>query len=118
MEMKAGDNAISSSQKSEDPDDLSPGLIKHVLDFETLPRAGPGHDDFEALRPAAGRAGRDVRDQEAPGTSVAAKAHDRQTHDHEGRCWGATGDPLRAGKSSAIFKAPEERAMRTRSSAG
>ena len=34
MEMKAGDGAIASSSMSADPDDLSPGLVKHVRDFE------------------------------------------------------------------------------------
>ena len=53
MEMKAGDNAISSIQKSEDPDDLSPGLIKHVLDFERFLKPGPGEaisKPFDLLR--------------------------------------------------------------------
>ena len=53
MEMKAGDNAISSGQKSEDPDDLSPGLIKHVLDFERFLTPGPGEaisKPFDLLR--------------------------------------------------------------------
>ena len=53
MEMKAGDNAISSIQKSEDPDDLSPGLIKHVLDFERFLAPSPGQKTskpFDLLR--------------------------------------------------------------------
>ena len=42
MEMKAGDAAIASSRLSADPDDLSPGLVKHVLDFERFLTPEPG----------------------------------------------------------------------------
>jgi hypothetical protein len=53
MEMKAGDGAITSSRKGEKPDDLSPGLVKHVLDFERFLTPEPGEKiskPFDLLR--------------------------------------------------------------------
>lgn len=42
MEMKAGDGALASPQLKKDSDELSPGLVKHVLDIERFltPDAG------------------------------------------------------------------------------
>lgn len=42
MEMKAGDGALASPQLKKDSDELSPGLVKHVLDIERFltPEAG------------------------------------------------------------------------------
>ena len=53
MEMKAGDGAITSSGQREDPNDLSPGLIKHVLDMERFLAPSPGErtsKPFDVMR--------------------------------------------------------------------
>lgn len=42
MEMKAGDGALASPPLSKGPDDLSPGLIKHVIDIERFLTPQPG----------------------------------------------------------------------------
>jgi hypothetical protein len=44
MEMKAGDGALSSPRLSPDSDDLSPGLVKHVLDIERFLTPDPGEE--------------------------------------------------------------------------
>ncbi len=44
MEMKAGDGALASPQLKRDSDELSPGLIKHVLDMERFLTPEPGED--------------------------------------------------------------------------
>jgi hypothetical protein len=44
MEMKAGDGAIASNRLSDDPDDLSQGLVKHVRDFERFLAPDPGEE--------------------------------------------------------------------------
>ncbi len=50
IEMKAGDNALTSPQLKKDSDELTPGLIKHVLDFERFLTPDPGE---EVSRPYA-----------------------------------------------------------------
>jgi hypothetical protein len=50
MEMKAGDGAIASNRLSDDPDDLSQGLVKHVRDFERFLAPDP---DEEISKPYA-----------------------------------------------------------------
>jgi hypothetical protein len=50
MEMKAGDGALASPCLSDDPDDLAPGLVKHVIDIELFLTPGLGEELSEPYR--------------------------------------------------------------------